>query len=445
LLPGHPRMQQLNADLAGLKKQIVAEVSKFVDGLVKEARVSVDREASIKKRLSELKQTVVIAGPDEARLKMLTSDAKAKRDELERMQTQYNVNKTRADSKAVPVEAKLLAPASPASVPVFPKKMPWAALAALATFILGLAMTILKAAATGARSGGTTPSRGRSTTQPHAETFQPIPATLAPSRMAMAGAATAATVAAVAATASTITAPTAVPSTDHPQPQSDEGDGFTPIATSDALVEHVLAHTPERGGYRTLISGDTDHVDATQVAVSLAVGLAKAGQPVVLIEWSHAEHLVARSFGTVASPGMAELVSGSATFEDVIVSMPGCDGHFIPAGTDLGDVAATLDPDQLNLVLDALDEAYAHIVVVGEYSAARVLFEVIQGRFDAGVMVTDGSQPQPALRDPEGTFLGFEVADIDLLRFEPTHEVESTMPRRLRSFGSGARAQHPAE
>ncbi|MGL1530594.1 hypothetical protein ACSTIU_23615, partial [Vibrio parahaemolyticus] len=36
LLPGHPRMQQLKADLAGLKKQIGAEVTKIVDGLSRE-------------------------------------------------------------------------------------------------------------------------------------------------------------------------------------------------------------------------------------------------------------------------------------------------------------------------------------------------------------------------------------------------------------------------
>ena len=46
LLPGHPRMRQLNADLAGLKKQLTAEVSKLVDSLEKEAKVAQGREDS---------------------------------------------------------------------------------------------------------------------------------------------------------------------------------------------------------------------------------------------------------------------------------------------------------------------------------------------------------------------------------------------------------------
>ncbi len=39
-----------------------------------------------------------------------------------------------------------------------------------------------------------------------------------------------------------------------------------------------------------------------------------------------------------------------------------------------------IDPDQMNLILDALDEAYDHIVVVGRHDEARKLFEAIEGR-----------------------------------------------------------------
>ena len=77
-----------------------------------------------------------------------------------------------------------------------------------------------------------------------------------------------------------------------------------------------------------------------------------------------------------------------------------------------------LDPDQLNLALDALDTAYDHIIVVGRTQAARALFEAIQGRFDAGVIVADGKRRASKLPDAPGTFLGFEVTDIELFRLE---------------------------
>jgi polysaccharide biosynthesis transport protein len=440
LLSGHPRMQQLNADLAGLKKQITSEVSKIVDGLSKEARVSAERETSVKKRLADLKATVVTAGPDEAKLKMMVADAKSKREELERLQTQFNVNKARADSKVVPVEAKILSVASPSSVPVFPKKMPWAALAALATFILGLAITILKAAAGGARSVGGAPSGGMSSRRNVVEQRLPV------GRPAMAAAATAGAMGAAAMAAEPEPEPEL--QLPHEEPTRDD-DGVLRFDRSDRLVAHVVSRTPGRGGYRTLVAGDSDGIDGSQAAVSLVEGLARAGQAVVLVEWSHRDQPVAEGFGSEGLPGIAELVSGAASFEDVIVTVPGSDAHFIPAGHGLGELAATLDPDQLNLVLDALDEAYAHIVVVGDNSSARVLFEVIQGRFDSGILVGDSSVARSVLSDPAGTFLGFEVADIELLRFEeavepePVAVVPTLSQRRLRMFGVGSRAQQP--
>ena len=77
-----------------------------------------------------------------------------------------------------------------------------------------------------------------------------------------------------------------------------------------------------------------------------------------------------------------------------------------------------IDPDQLNLILDALDEAYDQIIVAGRHDEARKLFETIEGRFDAGIVVVDPPRVPPILVDASGMFLGFEVSDIDVIRFE---------------------------
>ena len=76
------------------------------------------------------------------------------------------------------------------------------------------------------------------------------------------------------------------------------------------------------------------------------------------------------------------------------------------------------EADQINLILDALDEAYAHIIVAGPYEAARNLFEVIEGRFDCGVTIVDAKRRVSVIQDPPGTFLGYEVADMEIVRFE---------------------------
>ncbi len=441
LLPGHPRMQQLNADLTGLKKQITAEAAKIVDGLSKEAKVSADREMAIKKRLAELKVTVKDSGPDEAKLKELEADSKSKRDELERLLAQYNVNKSRAGSKSVPVEAKLLSPAMPSSVAVYPKKPQIAAIAALAAFILGMALTVLRALARGAQaprsmatevrgtggvgSGGG--SGGRVLAQPTARAAMSgsaLPAVAGVPELANARLAAVAE----AAEGADLVATSAL----GPTPAEHE------VHSAEAVSEYVLQRTPSRGGYRTLVVGRTPAVDATPVAIEVAERLAAAGQPVVLVEWTYGDPLVATRVGLIESPGIADLVAGTATFEDVITALPGSQSHFVPVGNMTAELADALDADQLNLILDALDEAYAHIVIVGDHDSVRHLFETIQGRCDAGVMVGDG-EPAAVLSDPPGTFLGFEVTEIALVRLEPERAPRDLVKRRMRGLGMGSR------
>ena len=99
-----------------------------------------------------------------------------------------------------------------------------------------------------------------------------------------------------------------------------------------------------------------------------------------------------------------------------------------------------IDPDQLNLVLDALDEAYNHIIVTGGHDECRTLFEAIQGRFDAGVLVHDAKKPARVLQHLPGTFLGFEVADIDVVRMEKVNTIPpQRILRAMRKPGEEAR------
>ena len=51
LLPAHPRMRQLRADLEGLQRQIKSEVGKIVEGVEKSASIAASREASVRQSL----------------------------------------------------------------------------------------------------------------------------------------------------------------------------------------------------------------------------------------------------------------------------------------------------------------------------------------------------------------------------------------------------------
>jgi len=186
----------------------------------------------------------------------------------------------------------------------------------------------------------------------------------------------------------------------------------------DALSSRLVESRPAEGGHRALLTGEASGIDPTQEAIDIAKALTQIGAQVILIDWSLDGRGFARSIGLDPTVGLNDLLRGEANFGDIIQRVPGSAVHAIASGKPFDDMDDAVDSDQLNLVLDALDEAYDHIIVVGGHDEARKLFELIEGRFDAGIAVAEPRKLVAAPEDPAGTFLGFEVADIDIVRFE---------------------------
>jgi len=388
LLPGHPRMRQLNADLAGLKRQIEAEIAKIVDGLEKEAKVAADREESIKQSLDAIKARVVTNAPEEAQLRQLEASAKAKRTELENLQAQLEANRKRLDMRAQPVEAQIISKAQPVSVPVFPKKFQLSALMAVATLMFATAWTITGALFQGARRGPDAAA------QPKARTR---------------------------------TEPVLIPEPEPLLREMDENEILPELPSAEpeslimsgddiaGLARHIESKRPVQGGHRTLLTGENETIDPREEALALVKAIARDGGEVILIDWSPSASGIFRSTGLDTDSGLNDLIHGKASFAEIIQRIPGSSAHAIACGSAI-DVESCVDPDHLNLVLDALDEAYEFIIVAGHHDEARKLFETIEGRFDAGIVVAAPDQSMPLLGDPPETFLGFEVAEIDIIR-----------------------------
>ena len=106
------------------------------------------------------------------------------------------------------------------------------------------------------------------------------------------------------------------------------------------------------------------------------------------------------------------------------------------AGPAPGRSGVGLDADRINLVLDALDEAYQQIIVMGRYNEARQLFQTIEGRFDAGLIVSN-----QAMAAEPNVFLGFEVSDIEIVhhvRAEGSAAATARVPaQRLKRVTAG--------
>ncbi|MFM9938453.1 MAG: GumC family protein [Hyphomicrobiaceae bacterium] len=421
LLSGHPRMKQLNANVTDLRRQITREAALIVEGLEKEAKVFALREELAVKSLDEMKSRVGSKSVDVARLAGLEGLAKAKRKELETLQASFEATRARVDAKSQPLEAQLISSARPSSVPHSPKKPQLAALASAASLILGFVFVVTRELLGGARRQGQPQPVPASApvsapvSQLAAAGATAVPANRAAPANAMAAAAKVAPTATGAATA-VAQAARAGDSDARPAPTA----GFATLASADTLARRLAGNGEGQGGYRTVIVGDADGMDVREDAADLAGALTAAGKQVVLVDWSFDGKGMAEALGLEASPGLMDLVEGRASFEDVIRRLPDGDAHVVPCGTAMSSGPGNLDGDRINLVLDALDEAYDHIVVTGEHAAVAELFLTIQGRFDAGVLVCDSRRRGRSTEAAPGTFLGYQVTDIDVVRLDRT-------------------------
>ncbi|MGO4683876.1 GumC family protein [Hyphomicrobium sp. 2TAF46] len=444
LLPGHPRMRQLKADLAGLKLQIDSEIGKIVASLEKDAKVAQGREISIAQSLADVKARIVTTAPEEAQLRQIEANAKAKRSELENLQVQLEANRKKRDARAQPVEAQIISKAQAESVPVFPKKLQLSSLVTFASLMFGTAWIAMGALFR------TVPRQGyRKKDASDRRNAEPLlvaldeeplisemvdetnePAVPEPPSISF--------------PASASEAHTVAPKIETPE------DVAPPAAFADGNMEAVAERIRKRrtvgGGYRTLITGETDEIVPYAEAIELVKALAKGSTQSILVDWSPSGKGFARDAGLDTSAGFNDLLSGNAGFDEIIQRLPGANAHAVASGRAVSGDEGEIDADHLNLVLDALDEAYDHIVVVGRRDEARRLFEVIEGRFDAGIAVVS-SRGSPASEDRGNMFLGFEVAEIDVIRYERQERAPADLMQRLARVSQqdvpmARRAQH---
>jgi len=415
----HPVIRQLRADLNAAQRQVASEVANLVASLDKEAFIAAEQEAAIVAGLDKVKASVADNSGDEVKLRQLEATAKSKRAELERLQSQFEANRARAESGAVPVEAQIVTRARPSSVPVSPRKSAFTLLAAVGTLLFGMAGVIIAALSAGARPGaaqqaGPTPVATSAPVLSDDVTTWPVPAAV---RAPQANTDSLASAAKAARRAQEITPVSTTPKPPMSEPATDAILQLQDIPNlTEALAGWANATS---SGFRTLIADTGDGRALAHHAANLAAALTAQGGQSLLIDWAPDGKGIAAELSAMRSPGFSELLDGASAFADVVRRVPGSRTHMIASGSALAAGVDGLDADQLNLVLDALDEAYDHIIVVSRYDAARLLFETVQGRFDAGItLFSEGMAPGDDELRP-GRFLGYDVTDIELVGFTP--------------------------
>lgn len=121
LLPNHPTIKALVAQIAEIEEQIAAEARRVASALEAEAQIEGDLEASLRDDLARTKISVSTATRDGVTLESLQREAAAQRDLLETYLLRYSdaISRTAAGS-ALP-DVRQVTVAAPASDPASPK------------------------------------------------------------------------------------------------------------------------------------------------------------------------------------------------------------------------------------------------------------------------------------------------------------------------------------
>ncbi|CAH1649835.1 Lipopolysaccharide biosynthesis protein [Hyphomicrobiales bacterium] len=331
LLPQHPRIKELNAQLLDLEGQLRAAAERTVRTLENEARIAGQRVESFQAALDGQKKNVSTANDSEVQLRALERDARTLRDQLEQYMQRYREAVARDTLNATPADARIISRAVEPTEASFPKKVPIVLLATLAMFLIALAIVVTRELLDG---------RGRPLPgAPRGPRWVPVggagedevekggPAPEEPRRERVAGLLT------------------------HAgrlgQVKLDLGQ---PELTLAEIAERT--QEPARGMAPMALVLDAGGEGAAN-ARDLASLLAQRCRCILIDLTADEAH---------GEPGFSELLAGEALFSDIIMRAPGARLHSIGPGR-AGRVAVLAAPDLVDVALDALCETYDWVLV----------------------------------------------------------------------------------
>jgi polysaccharide biosynthesis transport protein len=121
LLPAHPTIKALNAQIAQINTQIGGEARRIADGLAAQATVEGGVIASLNEDLARAKLAASTQTQDSVELDSLTREAKAQRDLLDAYLIKYRDASGRTDAGSALPDVRIITQAAPSVVPASPK------------------------------------------------------------------------------------------------------------------------------------------------------------------------------------------------------------------------------------------------------------------------------------------------------------------------------------
>jgi uncharacterized protein involved in exopolysaccharide biosynthesis len=333
LLPGHPHMKELTAQLAGLDAEIRAAADKAARGLENDAHLAAAQVDSLNKTMEAQSKTVATGNVDEVQLRALELDARTARDQLESYMQKYREAIARDADNASPADARVISVASPPRTPTFPKKVETLVLGTLAGLILSTGIVVSRALlsdAPQAPSAAPRPAAIRRRDEEDALDQEPLREAPKPLGEKEAAAAAA------------------------PEIPEEE------FRSEEVLADHLAASAQNGRALRMLIAAEGS---GKSLSIALAVGraLSHRGSAILIDlgqtqEW-FADALYRDGADNDGRSGMSELLAGEASYAEVMHRDLSSALDVIPAGPGF------VSSEGLDEVIDTLAATHKFVVI----------------------------------------------------------------------------------
>ncbi len=355
LLPGHPRIKELQAQLQDLDAQGRAAAERVARTLENDARIAGARVENLTRALEEQKTVVGAADAEDVRLRELERTARLYKEQLESATAKYQEAMARENSQATPPDARIFQRALAPQIPSFPKKIPIVSFATLSALILSIGGILAGELLSGrprvapsaprlvSEAGDLAPANGARATPTLTEDYSPAPA----------------------APAANADGEESQPAPElRPEPTSRSESGDRPsgpertIAAKARIVEKIDTERLSSPSVKALISRGDDSPAASGTALAVARALARRGSAVLVAADASDKAFDGLLAGGLENPkGWRDLLSGAAEFGEVIHRDAGSRLHIIPAGVDEGEPRY-----EIAMTVEALARTYDFVV-----------------------------------------------------------------------------------
>lgn len=339
LLPGHPRIKELTAQLADLDADWRRAAERTARALENEARIAQARVENLARATEQQKRIAGEAGADEVQLRELERAARVLKDQLEADSAKYQEALARESVKASPADARVIQRALAPQAPSFPKKLPITIFATVAALVLSAGSVVSIELLSGRPRIALRRDRAEDDADTRPPDVPPPPARSPRRAPASEGSAP---------TQERAAAPESRALDADARPTASSVVGRIDAARMSALSVRVLLAS-RFGGERSFLT-----------ALELARALARRGRA-ILIAADPGEEVydrLVRDDARAPLPGFADLAAGATSFADAIHREAGSRLHVMPAGRAEGAYET-----DARAVLDALAQTYDFIVV----------------------------------------------------------------------------------